>query len=103
MNEKKLFLNKQRSGPSFYQIWLAKSMASENFLKQVLQKHFHYLPDKAESKAKEIEDIGYVMCGTYPKDIAETKISETKRCTNNNGQFIKLIIQKEVVHVIRKS
>ncbi|CAK8163608.1 hypothetical protein CAXC1_90003 [Candidatus Xenohaliotis californiensis] len=90
--------------PSLYQIWMIQGEATtSHFLYKILKTNFHYSNSTTINMIREISDTGYTMCGTYTKDIAETKVHEVMKKASSDKQFIKLIIQKGVEHVVRKS
>lgn len=69
---------------------------------QILQTHLHHTLEDACQILEDINEIGYSMCGTYTKEIAETKAYEIIKYANLCNQFIRLIVQKGVINVIRK-
>lgn len=92
--------------PFMYQIWLLhdKIHFDNVIAAEILNTYFKIEKNECRELIAEAIDNGYALCGIYTKDVAETKIHEAVKYSNEKSKIvIKFIMQKGYSHVIKKS
>ena len=93
--------------PRMYQIWLLCSDKSkESLIRKILEQHFHYSYYKANKTVADTQQHGCSMCGSYTKDVVDTKIREINNYLSTlpmQSNSIRFVIQRGASYVIKKS
>lgn len=87
--------NKQKPPPKFHVILLNDDFTPMDFVVKVLENIFHKNSDEAVQIMLKIHHQGRGICGTYPRDIAETKRHDVLALCNKEQHPLKCIIEKE--------
>ena len=66
-----------------------------DFVVEVLQKIFHKNAQEAEDIMWRVHQKGKAVCGVYVKDIAQTKVFQTKQMAKANGHPLLVTIEEE--------
>lgn len=89
--------------PSKYEvIMLRESYAANEITIDVLVNFFHKRKEEALRLSIELQQKHQILCGTFTRDIAETKILDVAEFLQKQNFSIKCIMQKERQHAVKK-
>jgi ATP-dependent Clp protease adaptor protein ClpS len=89
----KLKLKKKK--PNFYNIiMLNDDFTTMEFVVSVLQNYFNMDYYKASQTMLKIHNEGNAVCGIYPKDVAETKVTEVAKIARVKGYPLRCILKQ---------
>ena len=75
----------ESKGANLYRVVLFNDdYTSMNFVVEILQKFFSMETAKATRTMLTVHKEGRAICGTYTKDIAETKVTMVNQCSRMN-------------------
>lgn len=85
--------------PSLYNIFIVNELNTpDDCMVDVLKKFFHKSAPDAQVLMKDIHQAGKGNCGTYTRDVAETKIDEIIRFSKENHFVITCMMEKGNKH-----
>ncbi len=72
--------------PPFYKVLLLNDdFTPMDFVVEVLQRFFHHSLERATAIMLKVHHEGMGVCGTYPKDIAATKVQQVTEYARAHG------------------
>ena len=83
-------------GPSLYRVLLLNDdYTTMDFVVWILEAVFHKAPPEATQIMLHVHKKGMGLCGVYPRDIAETKMSTVHELARGKGFPLLCIMEKE--------
>ena len=80
--------------PPMYQVWLLNDdYTPMDFVVTVLERFFAKSTDEAEVVMLKVHHEGKVICGEYPRDIAETKVVRVTRFAREAGHPLQCVLE----------
>lgn len=90
--------------PSMYEVWLLNDdYTPVDFVVFVLDKVFHKPKEEADSLAAQAHEKGQVSCGSFTREVAETKVMQVIDYARENEYPLKCIMRKSHEYVVKKS
>ena len=80
----------------YYVVLLNDDYTTMKFVVEVLIKFFGKSNDAAHALMLKIHIEGEAVCGMYPFDVAQTKVSQVIEFARKNGQPLMCIIREEL-------
>jgi len=80
----------------YYVVLLNDDYTTMEFVVEVLIKFFGKSNDTAHALMLKIHIEGEAVCGMYPFDVAQTKVSQVIEFARKNGQPLMCIIREEL-------
>jgi len=80
----------------YYVVLLNDDYTTMEFVVEVLRKFFGKSNDAAHALMLKIHIEGEAVCGMYPFDVAQTKVSQVIEFARKNGQPLMCIIREEL-------
>ena len=81
--------------PLFSVILLNDDYTPMEFVVDILEKYFDKNHSEATSIMLQVHHQGKAKCGTYPYEIAETKVSAVTKLARQNGHPLECTIEKQ--------
>jgi ATP-dependent Clp protease adaptor protein ClpS len=82
--------------PKLYKVILLNDdYSTMEFVVEVLQKFFAMGRERAMQIMLKIHKEGSAVCGVYPKDTAETKVTQVTTFAIENGHPLRCILEEE--------
>ncbi len=82
--------------PPFYKVVLLNDdYTPMDFVVHVLKTFFHKPHEDAISVMLEVHNNGSGLCGTYTRDVAETKVEQVIDCARKNEHPLQCVMEKE--------
>ena len=88
-------IEKLEEPPRYKVIFLNDDFTPMDFVAQVIYNFFNKTEDESINLTYEIHNNGKAVVGIYPKDIAETKIYQVERLSQNSGYPLKCSIETD--------
>ncbi|PLY00287.1 MAG: ATP-dependent Clp protease adaptor ClpS [Desulfuromonas sp.] len=83
------------ASPPLYRILMHNDdYTTMDFVVSVLETVFHFSPSEANRIMLNIHTQGFGLCGTYPYDIAETKIYRVHQTARQEGYPLKCTLEE---------
>jgi ATP-dependent Clp protease adaptor protein ClpS len=93
--EQDILVERKIKEPTLYQIILWNDdFTTMEFVVQVLEEIFHYSVDKAIAIMQNIHEEGSAICGSFPLEIAETKVWQVHTNARREGYPLKADVLK---------
>lgn len=87
----------QTKEPPLYQVvMLNDDYTSMDFVVLILRKIFNMDPIKANNIMLEIHHCGQSICGTYPREVAEMKVSEVLTMAQQQGHPLRCFFEPAI-------
>ncbi len=85
----------QLKRPPMYQVFMLNDdFTPMDFVVEMLMLHFHKSAEEATAIMLKIHRQGKGLCGTYPRDIAESKIHIVEKTSRNQGHPLRCVMEK---------
>ena len=81
--------------PMFCVIMLNDDYTPMEFVIDMLMQFFHKSPETANQLMLQIHNHGSALCGVYPYDIAESKMSRVETMSRNQGHPLRCVMEQE--------
>jgi ATP-dependent Clp protease adaptor protein ClpS len=82
--------------PSLYKVLLLNDdYTTMDFVVEVLRHVFNKAPDEATRIMFNVHRQGVGLCGTYPREVAETKVETVHRLARDHGFPLRCAMEKE--------
>jgi ATP-dependent Clp protease adaptor protein ClpS len=82
--------------PMFRVIMLNDDYTPMEFVIDVLVRLFHKSPETANQLMLQVHNHGSAVCGVYPYDIAESKMSRVEIISRNQGHPLRCMMEQDV-------
>ena len=83
--------------PSMYRVYLHNDdYTPMEFVVAILERIFHFDQAKANQLMLDVHHKGIACCGTYPYEIAETKVMQVTNFSKQNQYPLKCILKKSI-------
>lgn len=81
--------------PALYSVMLLNDNATPmDFVVELIREHFHTSMDEAVNLMLQIHNDGEGTCGTYTREVAETKVAEVIECARQFNHPLKCLMKK---------
>ena len=81
--------------PMFRVIMLNDDFTPMEFVIDMLVRFFHKSPETANQLMLEVHNHGSAVCGVYPHDIAESKMSRVEMMSQNQGHPLRCVMEQD--------
>lgn len=81
--------------PMFRVIMLNDDFTPMEFVIDMLVRLFHKSPETANQLMLQVHNHGSAVCGVYPHDIAESKMSRVETMSQNQGHPLRCVIEQD--------
>lgn len=82
-------------GPGQFEVLLHNDdYTTMEFVTYILMRYFGKNGAMAEQIMMKVHETGQAVCGTYSKDIAETKVSQVRRDSKENGHPLRCTMRE---------
>ena len=81
--------------PMFRVVMLNDDFTPMDFVVDILVRFFHQSEEKANQMMLQIHHEGSVICGVYPRDIAETKVQQVETASRTSGHPLRCIVEHD--------
>jgi len=86
----------QLQSPPFYRVvMLNDDFTPMDFVVDILVRFFHKPEAEANSMMLRIHHEGSVICGLFPRDIAETKVQQVETASRTSGHPLRCIAKHD--------
>jgi len=81
--------------PMFRVVMLNDDFTPMDFVVDILVRFFHQSEEQANQMMLQIHHEGSVICGVYPRDIAETKVQQVETASRTSGHPLRCIVEHD--------
>lgn len=87
----------RRKAPAMYDVVLLNDdFTSPDYMLSVIMRCFHLAHDDAVHMILMLQQHNEVVCGTYTREVAETKMIQVTNMSQENHQPLRCVIRKEI-------
>lgn len=86
--------------PYLYDVYMTHSDTSDEIVMSALQQFFHKPTQEAAGVVRILHQSGKGICGTYTREVAETKVEEINRFFKENHVATTCMMEKGNKHAI---
>lgn len=84
-----------QSPPMYRVVMLNDDFTPMNFVVDILVRFFHKPEEEANNMMLRIHHEGSVICGLFPRDIAETKVQQVETASRTSGHPLRCIAEHD--------
>ena len=81
--------------PMYRVVMLNDDFTPMDFVVDILVRFFHQSEESANSMMLRIHHEGSVICGVFPRDIAETKVQQVETASRTSGHPLRCIAEHD--------
>ncbi len=81
--------------PLYRVVMLNDDFTPMDFVVDILMRFFHKSETSAQAMMLRIHHEGSVVCGLYPRDIAETKVQQVETASRTSGHPLRCIMEHD--------
>jgi len=82
--------------PMYRVVMLNDDFTPMDFVVDILVRFFHKSEEAANSMMLQIHHQGSVVCGVFPRDIAETKVQQVETASRTSGHPLRCIAEHDL-------
>lgn len=83
------------SPPRFHVVMHNDDYTTMEFVVSMLEKHFRKSPSESHWIMLTIHHKGAAVCGTYPRDIADSKVAKVHKAARADGYPLRCSVEEE--------
>jgi len=84
-----------QSPPLYRVVMLNDDFTPMDFVVEILMRFFHKSETSAQQMMLRIHHEGSVICGVFPRDIAETKVQQVETASRTSGHPLRCIMEHD--------
>ncbi len=84
-----------KSPPLYRVVMLNDHFTPMDFVVEILMRFFHKSETSAQQMMLRIHHEGSVICGVFPRDIAETKVQQVETASRTSGHPLRCIMEHD--------
>jgi len=86
---------KLKQPPKYQVLLLNDDFTPMDFVVDILRRFFHKSENDATHIMLNVHQQGRGLCGIYPREIAESKVTQVRQSSRSNGHPLACIMQKD--------